>query len=107
MDVKVHIGADGVMTAALNFDTSHAAEAMKARAGELRTALEQAGFSLNGGALSFTGGGSGGAGGSPGGNPSGQAWSQPFTQLAAVAIDAAPIALATAASGPGGVDVRI
>jgi flagellar hook-length control protein FliK len=106
VDVKVHIGADGVMTAALNFDTSHAAEALKARAGELRAALEQAGFSLGGGALSFTGGGSGGAGGSAGGDPNGHAFTQTPFDLAAQAADTAPIALA-AATRAGGVDIHI
>jgi hypothetical protein len=56
VDVKVEIGAAGAMTAHLNCDNAQSADALRARAGELQSALEQAGFDLSGG-LSFTAGG--------------------------------------------------
>lgn len=54
VDVKVEINAQGQMTAALNFDTAAAAAELRGRAGELRAALEQAGFDLNNANLSFS-----------------------------------------------------
>ncbi|HEY5409608.1 MAG TPA: flagellar hook-length control protein FliK, partial [Caulobacteraceae bacterium] len=59
VNISVKIGSDGALSATLNFDTPQAAEALKAHSGELRTALEQAGFNLGGSDLSFTAGGSG------------------------------------------------
>ena len=59
VDISVRIGADGALSASLNFNSPQAAEAMKAHAGELRDALQQAGFTLSGSDLSFTAGGSG------------------------------------------------
>ena len=50
--VRVEIGAGGRMTAALSFDTPQAAQELRARAGELQRAMEQAGFDLSGG-MSF------------------------------------------------------
>ncbi|WP_395670203.1 flagellar hook-length control protein FliK [Phenylobacterium sp.] len=52
VDVRVEIGAHGRLTAALSFETPQAAQELKARAGELQRALEQAGFDLSGG-MSF------------------------------------------------------
>jgi hypothetical protein len=52
VDVRVEIGAQGRLTAALAFDNPQAAAELKNRAGELQRALEQAGFDLSGG-LSF------------------------------------------------------
>ncbi|MCR5874745.1 flagellar hook-length control protein FliK [Phenylobacterium sp. J426] len=52
VDVRVEIGANGRMTAALSFENPQAAADLKARSGELQKALEQAGFDLSGG-LSF------------------------------------------------------
>lgn len=57
VDVKLHIGADGALSAELKFDNPQAAAALKARADELRAALQQAGFDLSGSGLSFTAGG--------------------------------------------------
>ena len=59
VDISVRIGADGALSASLNFNSPQAAEALKAHAGELRDALQQAGFDLSGSDLSFTAGGSG------------------------------------------------
>jgi flagellar hook-length control protein FliK len=53
VDVRVEIGATGQITAAMTFDNPGAAAEVKARAAELQKALEQAGFDLSGGSLSF------------------------------------------------------
>jgi flagellar hook-length control protein FliK len=52
VDVRVAIGADGRMSAAMSFDTPQAAAELRSRAGELQRALEQSGFDLSGG-MSF------------------------------------------------------
>jgi flagellar hook-length control protein FliK len=52
VDVRVAIGADGRMTAAMSFDTPQAAAELKSRSAELQQALEQSGFDLSGG-MSF------------------------------------------------------
>jgi flagellar hook-length control protein FliK len=52
VDVRVEIGANGRMSAAMAFDNPQAAAELKSRSGELQHALEQAGFDLSGG-LSF------------------------------------------------------
>lgn len=59
VDISVRIGADGALSATLNFNSTQAADALKAHAGELRMALEQAGFNLGGSDLSFMTGNSG------------------------------------------------
>jgi hypothetical protein len=51
--VQVRIAADGALTAAMAFDTPQAAAELRARADELQRALNQAGFNLRDGALSF------------------------------------------------------
>jgi hypothetical protein len=53
VDVKLEINAAGEVSARLMFDRPEAAAELRARAAELRTALEQAGFSLSAGGLSF------------------------------------------------------
>ncbi|PZQ65782.1 MAG: hypothetical protein DI570_00600 [Phenylobacterium zucineum] len=53
VDVRVEIGANGRITAAMTFDNPQAAQDVKARANELQRALEQAGFDMQGGSLSF------------------------------------------------------
>ena len=57
VDVSIRIGADGAVSAALHFSSPQAADALKAHAEELRSALQQAGFTLGGSDLSFTTGG--------------------------------------------------
>lgn len=52
VDVRVEIGAHGLLTASMLFDNAQAAQELKSRAAELQRALEQAGFDLTGG-LSF------------------------------------------------------
>jgi flagellar hook-length control protein FliK len=107
VDVSVRIGADGSVSAALNFSDPQSAEALKAHAGELRDALQQAGFSLGGSDLSFTAGGSGDQSG--GGGSSGRSSTHsPFTQIADIAdaqAQAAP--LRASAASASGVDIRI
>lgn len=53
VDVSVEIGADGRLTAQLGFDSALGLNELRGRAQELRTALEQAGFSLGDNGLSF------------------------------------------------------
>jgi flagellar hook-length control protein FliK len=52
VDVRISIGADGRMTAAMSFDTPQAAAELRGRANELQQAMEKAGFDLSGG-MSF------------------------------------------------------
>jgi hypothetical protein len=59
VNVKVQIDSAGQVSAALSFDNPHAAAEAKAHAGELQQALEQAGFNLSQGGLSFDVGGQG------------------------------------------------
>jgi hypothetical protein len=60
VDVHLRIAHDGALTAALSFDQPAAAAELKSRAGELQQALQQAGFDLAEGALSFDIAGQGG-----------------------------------------------
>jgi flagellar hook-length control protein FliK len=53
VDVHLRIAHDGALTAALSFDQPAAAAELKSRASELQQALQQAGFDLADGALSF------------------------------------------------------
>ena len=103
VDVRVRIAADGALSASMNFDNAHAAEAMKSRSGELRAALEQAGFNLAGSGLSFTAGGSGRqSSGGDGSNPTPQKGSVRSIE----AIDA-PTSPPSARASAGGLDIRI
>lgn len=52
VDVRVQIGADGKMSAAMSFDTPQAAAELRARSNELQQALAQSGFDVSGG-MSF------------------------------------------------------
>jgi hypothetical protein len=53
VDVRVQIGADGQLTASLGFESARAASDLRGRADELRQSLEQAGFTVPDGGLSF------------------------------------------------------
>jgi flagellar hook-length control protein FliK len=53
VDVSVEIGSDGKLTAQLGFDSQLGLSELRSRAQELRTALEQAGFTLADNALNF------------------------------------------------------
>ena len=108
VDISVRIGADGALSATLNFNSAQAADALKAHAGELRAALEQAGFNLGGSDLSFMTGNSGQQSGGSQGQPAGRlgfasaALSDPEPQ----APSSAPISQ-TVGSGADGLDIRI
>ena len=52
VDVRVEIGADGKMSAAMSFDTPQAAAELRSRSVELQQALAQSGFDVTGG-MSF------------------------------------------------------
>jgi hypothetical protein len=49
VNVSVEIAANGKMTAAMSFETTHAAAELRGRSHELQRALEQAGFDVSGG----------------------------------------------------------
>ncbi len=53
VDVRVQIGADGQLTASLGFESARAAAELRGRSDELRQSLEQAGFTVPEGGLSF------------------------------------------------------
>ncbi|HLI66851.1 MAG TPA: flagellar hook-length control protein FliK [Caulobacteraceae bacterium] len=59
VDVRVDIGAAGQVTAQFSFDNAHAAAEARTQAGQLQHALEQAGFNVGQGGLSFDVGGQG------------------------------------------------
>ncbi|MDB5492888.1 MAG: flagellar hook length determination-like protein, partial [Phenylobacterium sp.] len=117
VDVRVEIGAEGRITAALACHTAQGAEALKARSGELQQALEQAGFDVSGGLSFEMAGGQGGQTGAGQGqndtqNNSGQAFrGRAFQSGLDVAGDAAQAAADVAArlnrSRSAGVDIRI
>jgi Meckel syndrome type 1 protein len=106
VDVSVRIGADGALSAALSFSSPQAAEALRAHADELRSALQQAGFTLNGSDLSFTAGGSSDQ---AGGGSSGRSFTPTsFTQIAEIADSQAQAApLRGSGASASGVDIRI
>jgi hypothetical protein len=62
VNVKVQVSASGQVTASLSFDNPAAAADAQSRASELHQALEQAGFNLGQGGLSFNDGGAGSGG---------------------------------------------
>ena len=105
VDVKIRIAADGSMSAAMSFDTAHAAASLKARSAELRAALEQAGFNVTDSGLSFTAGGSGRqAGGGETQNPASQR-AAPVRLDETTEVQAPPPS--SRAAAPGGLDIRI
>jgi flagellar hook-length control protein FliK len=71
VDVRLQIGADGKMSAAMSFDTPQAAAELRSRSNELQQALAQSGFDVSGG-MSFDVSTDRGQGG--------QAQNQPFDQ---------------------------
>lgn len=116
VDVRVEISAAGELSAALNFQNPHSAQELSARASELQSALQQAGFDPSKTALSFNNDAGGGQSGQSGQSLLGQqheqqrqgepaSWRQAgFVNLA----DAPEIsALAYRSVRDGGVDVTI
>lgn len=115
VNVKLEIGRDGRVTAAMSFEKPQAAAELKARSGELRDALQQAGFELAQDALTFDLADQGGNS-----NPWAQqqafsddrqpAWNGRAFQAAMSGEDEPPLsnpALDWRASRASGVDVRI
>jgi Meckel syndrome type 1 protein len=114
VNVRVEIGSDGRVSAAMSFDNPQAAAELKSRASELQRALAQSGFDPSGG-LSFDVAGDSGRGQQ---NPfqnneqQGQAFrGRAFAAALENAGDAAQQALSSALNSrratPTGVDVRI
>jgi hypothetical protein len=110
VDVRVQIAPDGGLTAVLAFATPHAASELRARAGELQAALQQAGFDVADGALSFDVAGQGGRGEGQGQADLMDAW-QARTLRAFAALDETPAASLAALpfrrAGSAGLDIRI
>jgi flagellar hook-length control protein FliK len=86
VNVKVEINAAGQVSASLSFDNPHAAAEARAHVGELQRALEQAGFNLSQGGLSFD---VGGQGASLARQNQGQPFTAPGAAAAQVLADAA------------------
>jgi hypothetical protein len=109
VDVSIEINADGRLSASLSFDSAQTAADLRSRAGELRQALEKAGFDLADGGLSFDMNNPGGSGGRET-RETLAAWSSRAFQTArsgleqADALAARPISSRTPS---GGVDIRI
>ncbi|THD81282.1 MAG: flagellar hook-length control protein FliK [Phenylobacterium sp.] len=112
VNVRVEIGAQGKVTAALACDNAQAAQELKSRSGELQQALEQAGFDVSGG-LSFDVAGGGGQQAGQGQNDPGSAAfrGRAFQTASGMADDAIQAAadggLRLRASATSGVDIRI
>jgi hypothetical protein len=106
VDVKVEINAQGQVTAQFSFDNAHAAAEAKSQSSQLQQALEQAGFNVGQGGLSFDVGGQG-AGLARQDAPPPQ--SPAATTIQAPDIAAAPTAIAAAAfpRSSSGVDITI
>lgn len=110
VDVSIEINADGRLTASLSFETAQAAEALRGRAGELRQALEKAGFSLTDSSLSFDMNHQGGGAERQQAGERFAGWSSRAFQTVQSGLDQADarLAAATYARSPnGGVDIRI
>lgn len=112
VDVAIEIDRTGKLTAAMSFDSAQSASDLRGRAGELRLALEQAGFDIAEGGLTFD---LAGQGAGPGGREAGQqerAWNGRAFQRAQSGADDADLSLAATPSTPSrwtrsGVDIRI
>lgn len=112
VDVAIEIDRAGRLTAAMSFDSAQSASDLRGRAGELRLALEQAGFDIAEGGLTFD---LAGQGAGLGGREAGQqerAWNGRAFQRAQSGADDADLSLAAAPATPtrwtrSGVDIRI
>lgn len=109
VDVSIEINADGRLTASLSFDSSQTAADLRGRAGELRQALEEAGFDVADGGLSFDMNDPGGSGGREAREPL-AAWSSRAFQTAQSGLEQADALAARSTwsrTPSGGVDIRI
>jgi hypothetical protein len=114
VDVAIEIDRAGKLTAAMTFDTAQSAADLRGRATELRQALEQAGFSVSDGGLTFdtAGQGAGFGGRDAAQQQQDRAWNGRAFQRAQSGADDADLSLTSAsslsASRPrSGVDIRI
>ena len=112
VDVAIEIDRAGKLTAAMSFDSAQSAADLRGRAGELRLALEQAGFDIAEGGLTFDlSGQNAGFGGREAGQQE-RAWNGRAFQRAQSGADDADLSLAATPSTPSrwtrsGVDIRI
>lgn len=114
VDVAIEIDKAGRLTAAMTFDTAQSATDLRGRAAELRQALEQAGFSVSDGGLTFDLAGQGAGFGGRGAAQQQQdrAWNGRAFQRAQSGADEADLALngvspPSASWTRSGVDIRI
>lgn len=112
VDVAIEINRDGKLTAAMSFDSAQSAADLRGRAGELRLALEKAGFDIADGGLTFDlSGQNAGFSGREAGQQD-RAWNGRAFQRAQSGADEADLSLAATPSTPSrwtrsGVDIRI
>ncbi|MGZ6020205.1 MAG: flagellar hook-length control protein FliK, partial [Phenylobacterium sp.] len=109
VDVRLQIGADGKMTAAMSFDTPQAAAELRSRSNELQQALAQSGFDISGG-MSFDVASDRGQGGQaqnqqpePGAAFRGRA----FQAALDTTSETLPLPLTLSRTSASGVDIRI
>lgn len=114
VDVAIEIDRAGKLTAAMTFDTAQSAADLRGRATELRQALEQAGFSVSDGGLTFdmAGQGAGFGGRDAAQHQQDRAWNGRAFQRAQSGADEADLSLAgasplSASRTRSGVDIRI
>ncbi|MFZ5668919.1 MAG: flagellar hook-length control protein FliK [Pseudomonadota bacterium] len=113
VDVSIEIDRDGRLSAALTFESSHAAADLRGRAADLRQALESAGFDLSEGGLTFDLADQGASGRDAGQRRQDQAWTARVFRDVQGGLEAADTALAAAVAALSrrdslsGVDIRI
>lgn len=110
VDVSVEIDRDGRLTAALSFDSAQAATDLKSRSGELRAALEQAGFEVSDSGLSFDMASQGGGFGGREAGEQSRTWSGRAFLAAQNGLDEADaraVLSSNSRAASGGVDIRI
>jgi len=106
VDVKLQIDPQGQVSAQFSFDTAHAAAEAKAQVGQLQQALEQAGFTVGQGGLSFDVGGRGAGLAGQQSQPA-QQWAPVPAQPDALAEATAAAAQILARSPASGLDITI
>jgi flagellar hook-length control protein FliK len=112
VDVAIEIDKDGKLTAALSFDSAQSASDLRGRAGELRLALEQAGFDVAEGGLTFDLSGQTAGFGGREADQQERAWNGRAFQRVQSGLEDADLALADTPSTASrwtrsGVDIRI
>lgn len=110
VDVSIEIDRDGRLTAAMSFDSAQSASDLKSRSGDLRAALEQAGFDVPDSGLSFSMASQNGSGGGRQADDQPHAWSGRAFQTAQAGLDEADSRAALQSrsrAAAGGVDIRI